>query len=137
MAEHTVNYFMWGYQEHYCANAEHEAERLLSRLDPRFRHCEPKVYLVGRQITQQKGFHPICVVPDECPYQPETFAGLNQLAAEIEAADPESSVFHSHPIAHENAQRAMQLRARRGHAEDRGGDRHGGHPHADLLAHEV
>ncbi len=113
MAEHTVNYFMWGYQEHYCVSAELEAERLLSRLDPRFQRCKPKVYLVGRQINEQKGFHPLCVVPDDCPYQPETFAGLDQLAAELEAADPENKVLHSHQLAHENAHRALKLRALR------------------------
>lgn len=114
---HTVNYFMWGYQVHFCGSAECEAERLFSRLDSRFRQCKPKVYLVGRQITPQKGFQPICTVPDKCPYQPETFAGLDELAGELEALDPENpntKVFHSHPVAHENAQRALKLRALRG-----------------------
>jgi hypothetical protein len=111
MAMNTVNYFMWGYQTHFCFNAEIEARRLLSRLDTRFHHCEPKVYLVGRQIDPQKGFHPICTVPDESPYQPETFAGLDALAAEYQAADPENNVFHSLDVAHENAQRAIRMRA--------------------------
>ena len=117
MAKHTVNYFMWGYQVHYCFNAEIEAERLLSRLDPQFRHFEPKVYLVGRQIEPRTGFHPICTVPDECPYQPEVFAGLDELAAELEAADPDNpliKVFHSDPTAHENAVHSMKMRALRG-----------------------
>src|SRR5262245_31910947 len=117
MAVNTVSYFMWGYQVHYCFCAEHEAERLLSRLDPRFRHCKPKVYLVGRQIEPRKGFHPICTVPDECPYQPDVFADLDELAAELEAADPDNpltKVIHTHPIAHENAVRSMKLRALRG-----------------------
>src|SRR5579871_3544099 len=117
MAGPTVNYFMWGYQVHFCFNAEFEAEKLLSRLDPRFQHCKPNVYLVGRQIEPQRGFHPICTVPDECPYQPDLFSGLDELAAQMEDADPENpltKVLHSHPIAHENAVRSMKMRALRG-----------------------
>src|SRR5262249_19131631 len=74
----TVNYFMWRYQVNFCGNAEHEAERLLSRVDPCFEDRKPKVYLVGRQIERRDGFHAICTAPDECPYQPDAFTGLDE-----------------------------------------------------------
>ena len=113
MVEHTVNYFMWSYQDSFCRNAEFEAERLLSRLEPQFHEFKPKVYLVGRQIESRAGSHPICTAPDECPYQPGAFAGLDELAAELEAADPDNNAFHTNPLAQEKTARSMKLRALR------------------------
>src|SRR5262249_52741995 len=70
-------------------------------------------YLVGRRVTPRKGYHALCVAPDDCPFQPEAFAGLDGLAAELRAADPENNVFHSNEVAAENARREIELHALR------------------------
>lgn len=110
---HTIEYFMWRYQTHFCFNAAIEAKQLLSRLDPCFGHEKPVVYLVGQRIEPKKGAHPLCVVPDDCPFQPEHFAGLGELIAELEASDPETGAFHSHEVAQENADRRVKMRSLR------------------------
>ncbi len=113
MGKHTVKYFMWGYQDHFWLEAEISARRLLSRLDLQFDRCKPKVYLVGRQIESSKGFCAIGTAPDDSPFQPGTFAGLDALVSELEHADSERNFHHSLDIAQENARKAIKMRALR------------------------
>jgi hypothetical protein len=90
---------MWPYQPHFQNSAEIDAGSLLKRLDPDF-NC--RLFLVGFLEKPQQDRHTICVVPDECVYQPELFAGTLQHANELGAYDPNEDGFHTHPIAQED-----------------------------------
>src|SRR4051812_22103091 len=77
----AVKYFMWSYQAYFQVSAQVASETLFQRLDPRF---EPHVYLVGFLAQTRPGRHPICVVPDDCPYQPEQLGDVLPLTSELE-----------------------------------------------------
>jgi hypothetical protein len=99
---------MWGYQPHFQMSAEIDAERLLGKLDPNLRS---RLFLVGVLVNPRPDRLPVCVVPDDCPYQPEVFDGVRQLANQHEASDPERNILRSHPVAEENAQNRMTIRS--------------------------
>jgi len=103
-----VKYFMWGYQPHFQMGAEIDARRLLAKLDL---NLTPRLFLVGVLANPRPDRLPVCVVPDDCPYQPEVFEGVRQLADQYEASDPEREILRSHPVAEENAQSRMKLRS--------------------------
>src|SRR5205823_10995415 len=104
----SVKYFIWGYQLHFHVSARIEAEKLLQQLDPRF---DPELFLVGVLEDKREGAYPICVVPDDCKYQPEAFAGVHQTARIFAENDPDKKIFRTHPVAEESANRRRQLRA--------------------------
>lgn len=104
----TLKYFMWGFQGHFQSLAESNAERLLQRLDSRFK---PRVFLVGFLVDDRTDRLPICVSPDECPFQPELFATTLQRAKLIDESDAAHNYFHTHPRAHEMHLERIQKRA--------------------------
>jgi hypothetical protein len=104
----TLKYFMWGFQTHFQGLAESNAERVLQRLDKRFK---PRVFLVGFLMQERNDRLAVCVAPDDCPFQPTLFATTLQRAALIEKADPANNSFHMHPRAHEMHLERIKLRA--------------------------
>jgi hypothetical protein len=104
----SVHYFMWGYQTHFQISARLDVERILKALDKRF---EPEFYLVGFLRTDRTDRHPICVVPDECEYEPKTFSTVREQAALIEKTDPSRNSFHLHEIAQARHVERIQKRA--------------------------
>ena len=103
---HTVKYFMWGYQENFQLNARVEAESLFRRLDPEF---EARVHVVGFLIQKREDRHPICVVPDDCPYQPSVFDSVPERARELGQYDSTKHGIHTHPIAQQRLEQSIEL----------------------------
>jgi hypothetical protein len=103
-----VKYFMWPYQPHVQGCASGAAERVLQTLDKRF---EPRLFLVGLLEEEKPGRLPICVVPDDCPFQPDLFTTVSQRAELLYQADPDANTFHTHPIAHQRHLERMQTNA--------------------------
>jgi DisA bacterial checkpoint controller nucleotide-binding len=103
-----VKFQMWAYQLHFQANAQHEARSLFSQLDPRF---DPRVFLVGFQAKPIKDRPAICVVPDDCEYQPEVFAHVREAADNMERSDPGRKTPPPHPKAQASHHFGIKRRA--------------------------
>jgi hypothetical protein len=103
-----AKYFMWGYQSHFRLHAEIEARTLLHKLDPTL---APQVFLVGFLIRPRPGRAPICVVPEDCPFQPQAFAGVPVPTPEWMSSRPESDGVPSSSTIPANAEQRRQLRA--------------------------
>lgn len=108
MSGNSINLFMWGYQQHFRISVELSAKALFSFLDKKF---TPRVFLVGVLVEERNDRHPICLEPEDCGFKVESFANIESLAKELEKADKETRIFHSHPIAQKNHERAIGLRA--------------------------
>jgi hypothetical protein len=101
---------MWGYQIHYRASAQCDAEGIFKLLDP---NLKPKVFLVGISTFPDDGvIPPVCLEPaDECGYYPENFHNVKELAKQLEVVDEERKLFHSHPVAQERHETYLKLKA--------------------------
>jgi len=108
MSGNLINFFMWGYQQHFRVSVEVAAKDLFSLLDKKF---TPKVFLVGVLVDERNDRHSICLEPENCGFKIESFANLESLAKELEKADKETRIFHSHPIAQKNHERAISMKA--------------------------
>jgi DisA bacterial checkpoint controller nucleotide-binding len=104
----AVKYFMWSYQAYFQVSAQVAAENIFQRLDPRF---EPHLFLVGFQSRERPDRHPICVVPDDCVYQPEALRSVVALADQLERLNPESTNSLTSPRAAEKRREWFRYRA--------------------------
>jgi hypothetical protein len=80
---------------------------LFQRLDPDF---DTRVHVVGFLVETRENRHPICVVPDDCPYQPSVFQAVPGRARELGKYDPRQHGIHSHPIAQQYLERRTELK---------------------------
>src|SRR5579864_8184121 len=90
----TTKYFMWEWQHLFQGSACFCAKRLLNLLDTRL---DSDVFLVGFLVEEIEDRWPICVFPDDCPYQPDLFEDVERLASQIVEADPARVVRYSAP----------------------------------------
>ena len=104
----TLKYFMWGYQPHFRISAQNAAERIFKQLDKKF---EPNVFLIGILNKAVEGYHPICVEPEDCGYNPEIFSDINQIAENLEKLDEDRNIFHTDSNVHQSYLRLIKLRA--------------------------
>jgi len=109
MSKNTIEHFIWGFQQHFCGNAEYCAGQLFRSLDQRF---SPKVFLVGILEDEQKGQHKACIEPeDDFWAKSERFEGLENTIEENIKANPESQLFHSHPRMQELGKERLHAQA--------------------------
>jgi len=78
---HTIELFMWGYQEHFRTSAERFAGQIFSNLD---KNLKPKVFLVGILSEDREDSHPVCVEPEDCGYNPDLFLDVKNRAHQLE-----------------------------------------------------
>ena len=109
MTDDGIKLFMWGYQQHFRISIEVTARALFERIDKRL---SPRIFLLGVLVDKRDDRHPICLEPEECGFDVSDFSGLIALAEELEKVDEETKVFHSHPIAQQNHERRINIRAR-------------------------
>ena len=104
----AVKFFMWGYQAYFQIQAQVAAETTFQRLDPRF---EPHLFLIGFLNRERPDRHPICVVPDDCPFQPEALESVVTLASQLEKLNPEPSFTPASLRAEEKRREWLRFRA--------------------------
>jgi hypothetical protein len=93
----TISQFMWGYQQSFRIVAEGTLERSLEAIGASA--LRPRITVIGFKLDGS-GPYPICVEPENGRLQPEHLVQVPSLAATLIAADPESNMLHSHPVAH-------------------------------------
>jgi hypothetical protein len=104
--DNSVKYFMWPYQPHFQSHAEVAACCVLGKLD---KDLKARLFVVGFLEEKREKRHQICVVPDDCVFQPDIFAETRGLARQLGAYDPKKDGFHTHEIAQENMIRGKTL----------------------------
>jgi DNA integrity scanning protein DisA with diadenylate cyclase activity len=105
---YTIRLFMWGYQAHFRISAQVATEGIFNQLDNKL---IPRVFLVGILVEDQDDRYPICIEPEDCGYEPDSFSDVKEQAQHLEAIDEERLIIHSHPIAQENHNQRLKLRA--------------------------
>ena len=92
-----VKYFMWGFQPHLQISASNTLESLVEALDPAI---GTRLQLVGFLLqTEREKRHPICVCPDDAPYQPDSFTHVQAHSEHLGSYDPLKDGIHTHPVA--------------------------------------
>lgn len=71
----TIRLFMWGFQRYFQSSLKFRAEELFKALDPGF---EVKVFLLGLVRKKSPTNHPVCLEPEECGFEPHTFASVRE-----------------------------------------------------------
>jgi hypothetical protein len=102
----ALKYFMWGYQPHFQLIAQSRAKELFERFEA---DLQPTMFLVGLLHTEKEGRFPICVEPQDCPFQPELLEDIWQEAEQLELNDGDRMLI-SHPVAAERYEARKQLR---------------------------
>lgn len=94
---------MWGYQQHFQYNIRNIAEKTFQRLSKRLK---PSVFLLGILRKSVEGYHPICIEPEECGIDVDSFKDVDKLADEIHNNDPRRNIMctnkHDHKRYHED-----------------------------------
>lgn len=106
----TLKYFIWGYQRHFYVSAQTAAKAVFDIIDKRL---QPKVFLIGVLQEQKPDSCQVCVEPEDCGYLPEHFEGVLERANHFNAIDPENDIYHSHPRAQLDHERALKAKALR------------------------
>lgn len=101
---------MWGYQSHFQIRAESKAERVFKMLNPQF---NPEVFLVGILEDELEDRYPVCLEPEYPGIRVSAFADVHKVAKTLRSVDPESRMYHSHPIAQENQEKRLDARSYR------------------------
>lgn len=106
----ALDMFMWGFQPHFQILANGYAERIFHKLLP---GLNSRAFLIGiwEDESSKPTTYQICLEPEDCGYEKELFQNVKQIAAGLEASDPERRVFHSDPTAQENHLRRIKLRS--------------------------
>lgn len=89
-----IELFMWGYQPHFRITAELFAKNVFNELD---KSLKPKVFLVGILSEERKDQHPICIEPEDGPYNPTMFHDFQKIAESIETLDERSRMCYGGP----------------------------------------
>lgn len=99
MKGNEINLFMWGHQRYVQISFQVSAEGLFNKIDYKL---DPKVFFIGVLVDKRDDRHPICLEPEDCDYNVNSFSGLKNLAIQLEKVDEEKRIFHSHPFAQQN-----------------------------------
>ena len=97
-----IKLLMWGYQVHFRLNAEVFANAVFNELD---KNLKPKVFLVGILSEEMENRHPICIEPEDGPYNPGMFNDFQKIVDSMETLDERSRMFYSDP----NAEKRVRL----------------------------
>ena len=109
-----IKYFMWPWQHIFQFLVANNARKLLEPLDPQLK---PDAFLVGFLTEGPEGFHPICVSPDDCAFQPDAFAAVPQMMVELAEKDPDSQIRYSAPTPPDFAEEMALQRGLQGAVE--------------------
>jgi DisA bacterial checkpoint controller nucleotide-binding len=104
-----IDFFMWGFQQHFRFNVESAVTRALEEVGLQ---AKPTVFLVGLVKPGGAG-HAICIEPEDGPLSPADFAALGQRALERFAADPETRILDSDSRLREQRQTWLHEKAYR------------------------
>lgn len=105
----SIKHFMWGYQPHFQSGTELALRSLLRALDL---PDECNLFVVGVCDPGVEGTMPGCVEPEVNHWaQSEWFYDAYTEAKQVAQDLPEAKVFHSHPVAQENADRRRLSKA--------------------------
>ena len=85
-----LKYFMWGFQQPFLLNCGALMRAVLCQMDCPLEHS---LFLLGFRVTADKRFHPVCVEPEDCRYQPALFTGIYEDAMESYAKPPSTTEF--------------------------------------------
>lgn len=108
MNNNVINFFMWGFQQHFRISINATAKSLFKQIDSELR---PETFLIGVLVDKRNDRHPICLEPEDCGYDVKAFTELRALAKELEKVDEEKRIFHSHPIAQANHDKRISNKA--------------------------
>lgn len=101
---------MWGYQHLFAAHAKYEADRVFKALDKRH---EPKILLVGLLEDKLADRYSVCLEPEECGVNIESFNQIDDFAKTLLQLDGESRIHQSHPVAQTNQDRRLVYKSYR------------------------
>lgn len=104
MEGYIIDLFMWGYQQHVQISFQVSAESLFKKIDSKL---NPKVFFIGILIDKMEDRHPVCLEPEDCGYNTNSFKDIKELASQLEKVDEETRIFHTHHIAQENHERRI------------------------------
>lgn len=88
--------FMWDHQKHFQISLQLSADELFNQVDKKLK---PHVFLLGILAEHREGRSTIALEPEECGYHAKAFFEVKKLAQELEKADEETQIFHTHPVA--------------------------------------
>jgi hypothetical protein len=95
--KHTIDQFMWGYQQHFRMSLEHLAESCFKDIGL---DLDPRAYLVGFKADDDAHF-PICVEPEDGPISQSDLAGVDDRTAWLYDHHEDRDTIHSDPGMHE------------------------------------
>jgi hypothetical protein len=101
-----LEYYMWGYQQHFQHNAQNLAEQVFQRLSIKLK---PTVFLLGILRKSVEGYHPICIEPEECGIEVDSFKDIDKLASEIHDVDPHKKLLHTDVHHHKRFQEDLKI----------------------------
>jgi hypothetical protein len=105
----TIDYFMWGYQDHFRGHVQVNAEWALKRIDP---ELSPEVFLVGILQADRKDRFAACVEPEEEHWiESAAFNATRELAGPIREDYVESGMLQSHLLAQQRQDEALYRRS--------------------------
>lgn len=99
---------MWGYQQHVQISFQVSAESLFKKIDYKL---NPRVFFIGVLVDKREDRHLVCLEPEDCGYNVESFRDLKDLATQLEKVDEEGRIFHSHQIAQENHEKRITTKS--------------------------
>jgi DisA bacterial checkpoint controller nucleotide-binding len=85
-----IDQFMWGYQRHWRITFEIFAERTLRDIAP---ELQPRALLVGIRHDNTPG-HPLCIEPEDGPYEQTLFNNIQDDISTRITNDPEQRMFY-------------------------------------------
>ena len=104
----TIDQFMWGYQEHFRIGVELNIARALSEIGM---NVDVRTLLVGF-ATEGDLKHQVCIEPEDGPLLVEHLRNVSDRASELLKENPDSRMFHSHPLMQQKHRESLFRKAR-------------------------
>ena len=101
---------MWGYQRHFQIGVQYAANELFKKLDP---GLEAKTFLLGVLRESEQGWHPICLEPPTCGFNPSDFSSIRDDAADFRANDGDENLMSTTQAGMNAIERRRDHRANR------------------------
>jgi hypothetical protein len=113
--KHTITYFMWAYQPHFCLMLRLHAEKVLGMFAP---DLAPETFLVGVHLTAEEAFD-VCVEPEDGNLPVSLFDGLPRRIEELYEAHPNQQVFYGDAPSMQRKPQLMRADATRTAVQER------------------
>ncbi|MCD4844083.1 MAG: hypothetical protein K8R25_06315 [Methanosarcinales archaeon] len=102
----VLKYYMWGYQQHFQFDIQYQAEKVFQTLS---KNIQPTIFLLGILRKSVEDYHPICIEPEECGIEVDSFKDIDKLAREIHDADPRKNLLHTDVHHHKRVQEDLKI----------------------------